>query len=97
MRTLDEDTGVFSVLQIHKFVYNSHYFEMHVHICIIKESVIKLNVKLQFNKTAHFFNSGYLYDINRQNDLRSVLLIPPMGLRSALEQSYLVMYPRKLK
>ena len=29
--------------------------------------------------------------------LRSVLLIPPMGLMSALEQSYLVKYPRKLK
>ena len=30
------------------------------------------------------------------NRLRSVLEIPPIGLMSALEQSYLVMYPRRL-
>ena len=29
-----------------------------------------------------------------QNERRSVLEIPPMGLMSALEQSYLVKYPR---
>lgn len=31
------------------------------------------------------------------NRRRSVLLIPPIGLISALEQSYFVMYPRSLK
>mmetsp|Transcript_4571 Transcript_4571/g.16940 ORF Transcript_4571/g.16940 Transcript_4571/m.16940 type:complete len:237 (+) Transcript_4571:2659-3369(+) len=31
----------------------------------------------------------------RRNDRRSALLIPPMGLISAEEQSYLVMYPRR--
>lgn len=31
------------------------------------------------------------------NDFKSFLLIPPIGLMSALEQSYLVRYPHKLK
>ena len=33
--------------------------------------------------------------MNLQKERRSDLLIPPIGLRSALEQSYLVMYPRR--
>src|SRR6056300_1164081 len=31
----------------------------------------------------------------RKNDRKSDLLMPPIGFTSALEQSYLVMYPRK--